>query len=175
MGAPAVVPLVAALALLAVGATIAAASLRALSLRRREASLGSLVAIDAGRPAVLVSVRHRLEGRPDALRGTPDGRLVPVEVKSRTAPRGGPARSHRVQVWAYCLLVEGTSGRSPPFGVLRYADREYRVRWDAAARDELLAIRAEVDRPYDGRATPSPGRCARCAWVDACDARVLAR
>ncbi len=175
MGAPTVVPLVAALALLAVGAGIAAASLRALSLRRREASLGSLVAIDAGRPAVLVSARHRLEGRPDALRGTPDGGLVPVEVKSRTAPRGGPARSHCVQVWAYCLLVEETTGRPPPFGVLRYADQEYRVRWDAAARGELLAIRAEVARPYDGRATPSAGRCARCAWVDACDARVLAR
>ena len=175
MGASTVVSLVAALALMAVGAGIVAASLRALSLRRREASLGALVAIDAGDPAVLVSARHRLEGRPDALRRTPDGRLVPVEVKSRTAPRAGPARSHCVQIWAYCLLVEETTGRSPPFGVLRYADREVRVRWDAAARGELLALRADVARPYDGRATPSAARCARCAWVDGCDARVLAR
>jgi CRISPR-associated exonuclease Cas4 len=160
-----------AAALVGGGVALAAGVLRALSARRRDLVLGRLVAVDAGAPAVMQSYRYRIRGRPDALRETPEGSLIPVETKSRAAPRAGPARSHRVQVWAYCLLVEESTGRPPPFGVLRYADGEFRVRWDGTARQELLAIRAELARPYDGRATPSPARCARCAWVASCDAR----
>jgi CRISPR-associated exonuclease Cas4 len=167
-------PLV-ALVLVVGGLAVAVWGARALAARRADATLGALRSIDAGRPAILSSHRYRLTGRPDVLRQLPDGRFVPVELKSRTSPENGPARSHLVQVWAYCLLVEDWTGRSPPFGVLRYADREYRVPWDAEARRDLLAIRADIARPYDGRATPSPARCARCAWVDGCDARVLSR
>jgi CRISPR-associated exonuclease Cas4 len=144
---------------------------RALAARRRDDALGSLVAIDAGRPAVLRSRRYRIQGRPDALRQLSDGRWVPVEVKSRWSPPNGPSWSHLVQVWAYCLLVEEETGRSPPFAVLRYADREFRVPWHTEARHELLRLKAELLRPYDGRATPSPSRCARCPWFSACDVR----
>lgn len=162
-----------ALVCVAAGLALAAWAVRALSRRRADSSAGALVAIDAGRPAVLRSERFRIRGRPDGLRRTRDGRLVPVELKSRASPPNGPARSHVVQVWAYCLLVEEATGRAPPFGLLRYADHDYRVRWDAAAREELLALRSELGRPYDGRATPSPARCARCAWVRSCDARAV--
>ncbi len=164
--------LAAAIALVGLG--LAAAAARALSLRRREAALGRLVAVDAGDPLFLRSERYRLRGRPDAVREQPDGRWVPVELKSRPVPRGGPTRSHMVQVWAYCLLVEETTGRSPPVGVLRYSDGEFRIRWDDRARSDLLAIRRELDRPYDGRASPSPSRCARCPWAPACDVRAAA-
>ena len=154
-----------------VGVALAAWALRALSLRRQEATYGELVAVDAGRAATLRSDRYRLIGRPDELRRLSDGRLVPVELKSRSTPPRGPTPSHVAQVRAYCLLVEETTGASPPYGVLRYSDGEFRIRWDAQARAELLRVRAEMLRPYDGRATPSPGRCARCPWVRVCDAR----
>jgi CRISPR-associated exonuclease Cas4 len=157
------------------GFGLAAWGVRALAARRRDASLGSLVAIDAGRPAVLRSSRYRIQGRPDALRQLSDGRWIPIETKSRASPPSGPTRPHLVQVWAYCLLVEEETGRSPPFAVLRYSDREIRVPWDAPARRELLRLRAELLRPYDGRATPSPYRCARCGWFSVCDARAVAR
>lgn len=160
-----------ALLLVVVGLVLAAWALRALSRRRREAATGELVAVDAGRPATLRSERFRLMGRPDALRRLADGRLVPVEIKSRTTPGRGPSPSHVVQVRGYCLLVEEATGTSPPYGVLRYADAEFRVRWDADARAELLALRAELLRPYDGRATPSRAKCARCPWVGVCDVR----
>ena len=160
-----------AIGLVLLGLLLAVWALRALSARRRDRTYGALVATDAGSPTLLRSYRFRIQGRPDELRQLSDGRLVPVELKSRAAPVGGPARSHLVQVWAYCLLVEETTGRSPPFGVLRYADREFRVAWDGAARAELLGVRRALGRPYDGRATPSSGRCARCPWVGVCDAR----
>jgi CRISPR-associated exonuclease Cas4 len=154
------------------GLVLVAWALRALSERRRDNARGLLVAVDAGRPVTLRSDRYRLVGRPDELRRRRDGRVVPVELKSRSAPGNGPARSHAVQLWAYCLLVEEATGVPPPYGVLRYSDSEFRLRWDAEARRELLAVRSEIDRPYDGRATPSRARCARCPWVTGCDARL---
>ena len=154
------------------GAAVAAIAARALYARRREASTGALVAVDAGTGPPLRSLRYRLSGRPDILRRLPDGRLVPIELKSRAAPARGPPPSHRVQVEAYALLVEETTGSPPPFGLLRYGDgREFRVRWDAAAREEVMRLRADLARRYDGRATPSPAKCAACAWRTVCDAR----
>jgi CRISPR-associated exonuclease Cas4 len=164
--------LLAALAVLLAGAVVASAAVRSLLARHRDAALGSLVAIDAGAPMTLRSARYRLSGRPDLLRRLPDGRLVPIEIKSRPSPPAGPLPSHRVQVAVYCLLVEESTGVAPPFGVVRYSDgAEFRLRWDAVARANLLALRAEVDRPYDGRATPSYAKCARCGWRAVCDAR----
>jgi CRISPR-associated exonuclease Cas4 len=154
------------------GAVIAAAAARALARRRRESAYGTLVAVDAGAPWTLRSARYRLSGRPDVLRRLADGRVVPIELKSRDAPERGPPRSHLAQVAAYCLLVEETTGVAPPYGVVRYGDgTEFRVPWDPVAKAELLRLRAEVARPYDGRATPSRAKCARCAWRSVCDAR----
>jgi CRISPR-associated exonuclease Cas4 len=134
---------------------------------------GRLESVDVrGATQRLVSERYRLVGRPDELRRRPDGRPVPVEWKSRTAPRNGPPRSHRVQVSAYCLLLEDVTGFPPPYGVLRYSDGvEFVVPWDDAARSEVLQIRRALARPYDGRADPSPWKCAGCRWRPGCDAR----
>jgi CRISPR-associated exonuclease Cas4 len=134
---------------------------------------GRLETVDLpGTTGRLSSERYRLVGRPDEVRRRPDGRPVPVEWKSRTAPRDGPPRSHRVQVSAYCLLLEDATGFSPPYGVLRYGDgSEFVIPWDDAARDEVLRIRWAIARPYDGRAAPSRGKCAGCRWRPGCDAR----
>jgi len=142
------------------------------SLRRRsrDRRLGELVAVDAGRPLTLRSPRHRLAGRPDLLRRLPDGALVPVELKHRTSPAGRPFPSHLVQLGAYCLLVEEATGRPPPFGVLRYTDREVTVPWGGNARARVLAALDAVAGPYDGRADPSPAKCAGCSWSPSCDA-----
>jgi CRISPR-associated exonuclease Cas4 len=162
----------AALTLLLLGVVIVAAAVRALLARRRESALGSLVAVDAGAPMTMRSARYRISGRPDLVRRLPDGRRVPIELKSRPAPPAGPRPSHRVQVAVYCLLLEETTGVAPPFGVVRYGDGvEFRVPWNASARAELLRLRAQLDRPYDGRATPSAAKCARCGWRAGCDVR----
>jgi CRISPR-associated exonuclease Cas4 len=169
-------PQLVAIGLVLLGVLLAAVALRLLSDRRRDRAAGALVAIDAGAPMTLRSERYRIAGRPDELRRLPDGRLLPIELKSRASPPAGPPRSHLVQVWAYCLLVEETTGRAPPYGLVRYSDGgEFRIAWDRAARAELLALRAELDRPYDGRATPSRAKCARCRWAPGCDARATGR
>lgn len=164
-------PVLAAGVVAVVGVALAAWALRALSRRRDDSAGGRLVAVDAGRPVTLRSDRYGLVGRPDELRHLRDGRVIPVELKSRATPPRGPTPSHVVQVRAYCLLVEETTGVAPPYGVLRYSDGEFRIRWDDRARHELLSVRAELLRPYDGRATPSHVRCARCPWFLVCDVR----
>jgi CRISPR-associated exonuclease Cas4 len=144
----------------------------ALAQRRQQRRSGRLLAADLpSRPGMrLRSPRFRIAGRPDEIRELPDGRWIPVELKSRPSPRAGPPASHRIQVAAYCLLVEETTGRSPPYGLLRYRDGgEFRIDWTPEVRHQLLDLRAEMAIPYDGRARPSPGRCSGCAWRRACD------
>ncbi len=79
---------------------------------------------------------------PDELRRLPDGTIVPVEIKSCRSPRSGvPYPSHRVQLLAYCALVEETYGRAPPYGILCFrGGGEVRVTWNAGARAELHSI-----------------------------------
>ncbi len=76
---------------------------------------------------------------PDELRRLPDGTIIPVEIKSRRSPRSGvPYSSHRVQLLAYCALVEETYGRVPPYGILSYGDcTEVVVPWDSRAHEDL--------------------------------------
>jgi CRISPR-associated exonuclease Cas4 len=142
-------------------------------LRRRDQLMsGRLVLSDLpNRSGILLrSPRYRIAGRPDELRVLPDGRWIPVELKSRATPRGGPPASHQIQVAAYCLLVEESTGRTPPFGLLRYGDGgEFRIEWTDGLRQRVLELRREMAAPYDGRARPSRGRCSGCAWRFSCD------
>lgn len=155
------------------GGAMLAASLGLLYRRSRDRVHGELIAVDDGRRqgASLISHRYRLVGRPDSLRRTRDGRVVPIEIKSRPSPPNGPPLSHVVQVWAYCLLVEETTEVPPPYGIVRYSDGgEYRIDWGDEPRGRLLALRREIARRYDGRARPSPRRCAACRYRYGCGA-----
>ncbi len=166
--------LVALLGIALVGGTALAVSVQALHRRARDRVHWELIAVDDGRrrDAPLTSHRYRLVGRPDSLRRTRDGRVVPIEIKSRTSPPNGPPLSHVVQVWAYCLLVEETTDVPVPYGMLRYSDGgEFRIDWGEDQRHRLLALRREVALPYDGRARPSPRRCAGCRYRYGCDVR----
>ncbi|HZY69421.1 MAG TPA: PD-(D/E)XK nuclease family protein [Thermoplasmata archaeon] len=159
------------LAAVIVGAVIGALAARVLLVSRRFG--GAIVTTDTpGHGPVLRSPRWRLTGRPDAVVRSPSGAVVPVELKRGAAPKRGPYRSHRVQLSAYCALVEEAFGAPPPYGILRYGDgRSHRIPWDAEARRELARIAEAARRPYRGAATPGPRRCAHCAWVASCDAR----
>ena len=66
-----------------------------------------------------------LTGRPDYLIKISD-QIIPAEVKSSWAPRT-PYDSHILQLAAYCMLVQTTYGQRPPYGVLRYKNRTFKV------------------------------------------------
>jgi CRISPR-associated exonuclease Cas4 len=155
-----------------VGLLLLFAAIYAALARRNTGRYGRLRSVDLPtRPGThLRSERWRLSGRPDEIRERADGVWIPIEVKSRRGPRGSPPASHQAQVLAYCLLIEETTGRAPPYGVLRYSDgAEFHVVWDERARAWISSLRASMDRPYRGEATPSVGRCRGCPWRTACD------
>lgn len=152
--------------------------LRGLAMRR---ALGPQLAgarlvsedLSGARPpeGLLVARRHRLQGRPDLLleRG---GRLIPVEVKpmsSATAPREGD----RLQLAAYCFLVEESSGKAPPYGLLRYAQACWQLPYGAAERRWVLDSLAAMDQAEAqggaSRSHQQGARCRACALAAACD------
>lgn len=143
---------------------------------RRAAGLptGRVVYADTGdwRPpeAPLFSATNRLTGKPDYLVETRAG-LVPVEVKSSVAPPQ-PYPSHVLQLAAYCLLVEEAEGRTPPYGLIKYADAVFEVEYTPTLRRELLALMEDMQRDRRRGAPRShdePRRCAGCGYRQACD------
>jgi CRISPR-associated exonuclease Cas4 len=113
----------------------------------------------------------QLTGKPDYLIEK-NGQLIPVEVKSGRAPEA-PYDSHIFQLASYCLLVEKTYGKRPPYGLIHYENRDFAIDYTPdleAALIELLAdmredeVRREVDRSHE-----QPSRCKRCGFRNVCE------
>lgn len=145
---------------------------------RRQSGLpwGRVVSDDVGAgrqlQRALFARRYGLSGKPDYLierRGV----SIPVEVKpGRRAPR--PYASDLMQLAAYCLLVEETTGTAPPYGLLRYADATFRLPYTDAVRERLLATLDEMRDLLDedeeaGRNHADPRRCAGCGFYAICE------
>jgi CRISPR-associated exonuclease Cas4 len=111
-----------------------------------------------------------LAGRPDYL-VEQRSRLIPMEIKSGLA-HAGPRPSHRLQLAAYCRLVESVYARRPPHGLLQYADRTYLIPFTRALEADLTttleAMRADLGVPLD-RSHHSVERCRACGYRADCD------
>ena len=110
-------------------------------------------------------------GKPDYI-VLHDGLPIPVEVKpNRTASE--PYESDRLQAAAYCLLIEETEAKTPPFGVLVYRDRSFRVDYAPRLRQRLLHVLAEmrgdVNAKDVARSHGSAARCAACGFRRSCE------
>jgi CRISPR-associated exonuclease Cas4 len=113
----------------------------------------------------------KLTGKPDYLVHQ-NGIIIPVEVKSGRAPES-PYDSHIFQLASYCLLVEKTYGKRPPYGIIHYNDRDFAIDYTPELEIALMELLAEmrrdeiknsVDRSHD-----QAPRCARCGFRDLCD------
>lgn len=107
---------------------------------RRRASLGftsgNTFALD---DVTLRSERPKLVGRPDRVVRT--GKyLIPEEWKSAKRVSHG----HRLQVIAYCLLIEERYGMRPPYGVVVNDGDRVVVRNTEELRLEVMAIAEEI-------------------------------
>ncbi len=116
----------------------------------------------------------RLTGRPDYL-VEEDGALIPVEVKSGWAP-SEPHAGHIFQLLAYCVLVERSSGRRPPYGILRYRNRSFAIDYTPQAERELLDLLDEIHaagaRKEQMRSHEDAARCTRCGFRSLCEERL---
>jgi CRISPR-associated exonuclease Cas4 len=118
----------------------------------------------------LVARRIGLVGKPDYLIQM-RGRLIPVEVKpGRNAAH--PYESDLMQLAAYCVLIEETTGVAPPYGLLRYAERTFRLSYTARVREEVLTLLDEMRNALDNdcdRSHDDPARCWGCGFFSQCD------
>jgi CRISPR-associated exonuclease Cas4 len=123
----------------------------------------------------LVSVRYGLAGKPDYLVETTAG-LVPVELKSRDFLRAGPYASEIAQLTAYCVLVEDVTGVTPPYAIIQYANRLWRIPYTRQAREEILQaideMRSASQAQSIHRNHTQPSRCRACGFWDVCDERI---
>ncbi len=115
-----------------------------------------------------------LTGKPDYL-VEQDGQIIPVEVKSGRTPEA-PYDSHIFQVAAYCLLVEKTYAKRPPYGIIHYPKRDFAVDYTTELESALLEQLAEMRR--DGlrqdvpRSHEEPARCQSCGFRKVCDQKL---
>ena len=138
---------------------------------RRRAGLpdGRVVYVDTSgwdrmrRP--LFSERLRLSGKPDYL--VRKGHCyVPVEVKSGSLPPGGSYHSHRLQLAAYCLLVDEHFGARPTHGLIKYDDGVYTLEYSQDLEQELFdtlsCMRADMVASEVARSHRAVARCRGC-------------
>jgi CRISPR-associated exonuclease Cas4 len=115
-----------------------------------------------------------LTGKPDYLIQQ-NGQIIPVEVKSSRAPEE-PYDSHIYQLAAYCLLVEKTYHKRPPYGIIHYNNRDFAVDYTAELESSLLDLLAEMKRDEHKidvpRSHEQAARCARCGFKQVCDQRL---
>ncbi|HWM65720.1 MAG TPA: Dna2/Cas4 domain-containing protein [Steroidobacteraceae bacterium] len=128
---------------------------------------------DTGQSVVdlLVSDRYHLIGRPDYILDE-HGEQVPVERKSRMLTHSGPHDSERLQLGAYCLLVEERQGRPVSRGRLQYQNTTLDIPFDDTLRGRVLAALAAIQSCADvanvRRSHPSPSRCHGCGYRTDC-------
>lgn len=109
-------------------------------------------------------------GKPDYLVAHRD-QVVPVEVKSSRAAYG-PYDAHILQLAVYCLLVERQFGKRPPYGILHYPNRTYRIDYTAelerATREIIAQMRQQEFQRELHRSHESPARCRGCGYRSIC-------
>ena len=116
-----------------------------------------------------------LAGKPDYLVMQSNGQIIPVEVKSGRSP-AAPFDSHIYQLAVYCLLVERTLGKRPPYGILHYPGRTFAIDYtptlESTLLDRLAEMRQQERLGAADRSHEQPGRCARCGYRSICDQRL---
>ena len=112
-----------------------------------------------------------LTGKPDYLIEK-NGQIIPVEVKSGRAPEA-PYDSHIFQLASYCLLVEKTYGKRPPYGIIHYNDRDFAIDYTQELESKLLDILADMKRDDHRSNVPRSheqvSRCSHCGFRHVCD------
>lgn len=122
----------------------------------------------------LINREHGLIGKPDYLVQVKEkGQTftIPVEVKSAKRPVT-PHTGHLLQLGAYCLLVEAAYQRTPPYGLLHYADATLRIPFTAELRQEVLTVAETIRRDQQAadvnRSHNELQRCRACGYQHQC-------
>ena len=115
-----------------------------------------------------------LTGKPDYL-VKQNGQVIPVEVKPGRTPQA-PYDSHIFQLAAYCLLVDRSYQKRPPYGIIHYSNRDFSVEYTRELESALLELLATMRRSGMRREVPrshsEQQRCIRCGFRGSCDQKL---
>jgi CRISPR-associated exonuclease Cas4 len=131
---------------------------------------GLILYSDLNVPAApFFSKRSRLTGKPDYIIRR-ENHIIPVEVKSGRGPH--PHHSQKLQLAAYCQILEDTSGVFVPEGILVYNNVPYTIPFDPRLRFELESVmktmRASLRSGSVQRNHQESGRCHHCSMRRFC-------
>jgi CRISPR-associated exonuclease Cas4 len=120
---------------------------------------------------VLTSHRYKLTGQPDYILEE-HGERFPMERKSRDLDARGPYDGERLQLAAYCLLLEEEIGTPVRHGRLEYRNRTLDIPFDSALRAALLKTLRDIQQRRHAhtvrRNHSSVARCRGCGFRDRC-------
>ena len=135
---------------------------------------GEIEYIDIDDSKVFISEEHGISGKPDYVMKLGD-HLIPVEVKKGRTPQG-PLFSHIIQIAAYCLLIEETTGERPPYGIVKYPEQEHEIEYNNDMKKVLLEKVQDVKRArLKGEAHRNhnrPGKCRSCSRKSICPEKI---
>jgi CRISPR-associated exonuclease Cas4 len=101
--------------------------------------------------------------------------MIPVEEKTGRTPKG-PLFSHILQVAAYCLLIEDSTGKAPPYGLLKYPEHEHEIEYNQDLKNLLMKNMdemREMGRTGNAHRNHSrPGKCRSCSRREVCTERL---
>jgi CRISPR-associated exonuclease Cas4 len=144
------------------------------SLRREFRVRGKIEYIDMDSAKVFKSEKYGLSGRPDYIIKVNDN-LIPVEEKTGRTPRG-PLFSHILQIAAYCLLIEDSTGTLPPYGLVKYPEHEHEIEYNEDLKKVLLEkldeMRTIMKTGDAHRNHERPGKCKNCSRREICPERL---
>ena len=120
---------------------------------------------------LLIDQSIGLRGRPDQI-VVVDGEFIPVEQKTGRIPKR-PHMSHKMQLLAYLHLVEISTKRNTPYGILRYGNEDiHQIYWDEETKEDLFSAIQEIQRlMVEGGAKRNhnrKGKCQNCSRKYAC-------
>jgi CRISPR-associated exonuclease Cas4 len=145
------------------------------SLRKEFRVTGRIEYIDMAGSKAFKSDKHGLIGRPDYVIKVED-KLIPVEEKKGRTPKG-PLFSHILQIAAYCLLIEESTGKTPPYGLLKYPEQQHEIEYDEDLRkillEKLREMRKIMDTSEAHRNHNRPGKCKSCSRKEGCPEKIV--
>ncbi len=126
--------------------------------------------------SLLIDPASGLRGRPDQI-VIIDSEFIPVEQKTGKVPPK-PHESHVLQVLAYAALVGTTTGKIPPYAILRYGEEAlHQIPWDQPNQDKLFGVVKEIQQVMATggakRNHQREGKCRNCSRRYACDERLV--
>ncbi|MCD6512974.1 MAG: CRISPR-associated protein Cas4 [Thermoplasmata archaeon] len=122
----------------------------------------------------IVSEKYGIKGKPDyIIRLNED--YIPVEEKSGDSEH--PYFSHVMQIIAYCMIIEDKYGSPPPYGILKYRNRQFRIPYEEKWKKAVMKIRENILRDMERgeahRNHRSKEKCATCARREFCPEKLI--